>query len=553
MDPIRTSTSGDLAGTADAPGTAPAGRWKVLVVDSDDAVQSRAREGLASLVVDGRGVALFSARTIRSAEAAVREHPDLAVLMLDASGFAHDDVLGLVGEARRATSGLVRLVLWSDSPPRAAERAMIESFGADAGLAKVGLDVDGLHLGALRALRVHAELSSRESSRRAMARVMVATGGLFELKSSHRFFFNCLLQLNSLLETSHDSLLCVRGDEDIDTDTIIIRAGTGRFATLTDAPLDRLDDADLSAAVREALKRGKVQTDRLLAVSLYSRASVTAVAVIEVSRAFSALDMQMLEIFRTKASTVFSSFVLANDLNTIQRASVQALAHVAEYKDNGSPGHLQRVERLSTEVARELYRRGAFADDIDHVMIERIGLASMLHDVGMICVPDEIIRRPQPLSAEEHAIIRRHTETGGQILSRAASALRDRSLLSVAADIARTHHERFDGSGYPAALSGSDIPLSGRIVAVVDVFDALVTDRAYRKAMPTSKAAEWVREQAGRQFDPVVTDAFLAVIARILETDPEWPSVAGAEPKATGARFGGGFLASLEQRLRPRG
>jgi excisionase family DNA binding protein len=136
--------------------------------------------------------------------------------------------------------------------------------------------------------------------------------------------------------------------------------------------------------------------------------------------------------------------------------------------------------------------------------------ASRLHDIGKIAVPDAILQKPGPLTAQERAQAERHAEMGHRLLAGSGS-----EVLEVAATIAWTHHERFDGTGYPRALAGEDIPLAGRVAAVADVFDALTSDRVYRRAFAVADAQEMLESERGGQFDPAVVDAFLAAMDEI--------------------------------------
>jgi putative two-component system response regulator len=130
-----------------------------------------------------------------------------------------------------------------------------------------------------------------------------------------------------------------------------------------------------------------------------------------------------------------------------------------------------------------------------------------MHDVGKIAVPDAILFKPGPLTAEERATIELHAEAGYRILVGSGA-----ELLQMAATIARSHHEKFDGTGYPRGLAGEEIPLAGRIAAVADVYDALTSDRVYRPALPVHEALAIMREGRGKHFDPAVLDAFLEIV-----------------------------------------
>lgn len=183
------------------------------------------------------------------------------------------------------------------------------------------------------------------------------------------------------------------------------------------------------------------------------------------------------------------------ELNGARLEIVERLAAAAEYRDDETGEHAQRVGRTSSLVAKRL--------GLDRETVEVIRHAAPLHDVGKIGVPDQILLKPGRLTAAEFEVIKGHVEVGGRILSNSASPL-----LNTAAVIALTHHERWDGSGYLAGLAGEQIPVAGRIVAIADVFDALTHDRPYKEAWTLQEALSEIHEQSGRQFDPDVVEAF---------------------------------------------
>ena len=185
-------------------------------------------------------------------------------------------------------------------------------------------------------------------------------------------------------------------------------------------------------------------------------------------------------------------------LRRSQEEMARRLSAAAEHRDGTTGRHIERVSVYCELVARKL--------GLDDATCESLRLASPLHDVGKIGIPDEILLKPGVLTDEERTAIERHAEIGHDMLAGSGS-----ELLDLAATIALTHHERYDGRGYPRRLRGEAIPLEGRIVAVADVFDALTSDRVYRPAFEPSVAIGLMREGRGTQFDPAVLDAFLAL------------------------------------------
>ena len=187
---------------------------------------------------------------------------------------------------------------------------------------------------------------------------------------------------------------------------------------------------------------------------------------------------------------------------------LERLAMAAEFRDDQTGEHTKRVGMICALVAEALG-----LEERDARALER---AAPLHDVGKIGIPDRILLKPGPLTPAEFELMKRHTSIGAQLLSQSLSPT-----LQLAETIAATHHERWDGSGYGLRLSGDEIPLSGRILAIADVFDALTHDRPYKDAWDPERALEEIRSQRGRQFDPDVVDAFLSVEAKIDLSDTQ--------------------------------
>ncbi|HUO72108.1 MAG TPA: HD domain-containing phosphohydrolase [Solirubrobacteraceae bacterium] len=183
--------------------------------------------------------------------------------------------------------------------------------------------------------------------------------------------------------------------------------------------------------------------------------------------------------------------------------SLVVLATMAEYHDYATANHTQRVGQIASLIAQSL--------DMPDQFVTTIQDAALLHDVGKVGISDRILLKQGLLTPDERATMMRHVEIGARILGHARSPV-----LRAAAEIARTHHERWDGQGYLAGLTGEDIPLAGRITAVADVFDALIHERPYKAAWDMDHAVAEIQSQAGRQFDPRVVGAFTAIEPSVL-------------------------------------
>jgi response regulator RpfG family c-di-GMP phosphodiesterase len=186
------------------------------------------------------------------------------------------------------------------------------------------------------------------------------------------------------------------------------------------------------------------------------------------------------------------------------------LSRAAEYRDPETGMHIERVIRYSALIAKAI---GLSSEEAEHIQ-----QASPMHDVGKVGILDFILLKPGPLTPDEFSMMKEHSRLGFEILDGSLSPL-----VQLAAEIALSHHEKFDGSGYPRGLSGTAIPVAGRIVAIADVFDALTSSRPYRGPWPLEKAIDFLKEEKGRHFDPNYVEAFLSCLNKVLEIRSQFP------------------------------
>lgn len=203
------------------------------------------------------------------------------------------------------------------------------------------------------------------------------------------------------------------------------------------------------------------------------------------------------------------SLVRVDELRETRLQIVQRLGRAAEYKDNETGLHVIRMSHFSQLLALAAGCSPAWAEDLLN--------AAPMHDVGKIGIPDAVLRKPGPLDADEWATMRRHPEIGAEIIGEHPSGV-----LQLAREIALAHHEKWDGSGYPRGLAGEAIPLSARIVAIADVFDALTTRRPYKEPWPVQEAMNHIAAQAGKHFDPALVALFAPLLPQLLEVRARW-------------------------------
>ena len=192
-------------------------------------------------------------------------------------------------------------------------------------------------------------------------------------------------------------------------------------------------------------------------------------------------------------------------------ATILGLAKLAEYRDEGTGTHLERIREYARILTVQLAKSPKYRGLIDQQYIDDIYQSSILHDIGKVGTPDRLLLKPGELTEEEFEIIKRHTLMGGNALKAIESQIEGKSFLAMGKEIAYNHHEKWDGSGYPRGLKGEAIPLSARIIAVADVYDALTTKRFYKEAYSHTKARDMILQLKGQHFDPEIVNAFTAV------------------------------------------
>jgi putative two-component system response regulator len=199
------------------------------------------------------------------------------------------------------------------------------------------------------------------------------------------------------------------------------------------------------------------------------------------------------------------------ELQLTQAVMIESLATLAEYRDPETGGHIKRTQNYVKALARQLKNNPRFEAQLDDETIEMLYLSAPLHDIGKVGVRDHVLLKAEPLDEAEFAEMKAHTQFGHDALHITEQKLGESTFLHHAREIAYTHQEKWDGSGYPRGLAGEEIPLSGRLMALADVYDALISKRVYKPPFPHEKAVAIIKDGKGRHFDPDVVDAFLAL------------------------------------------
>ncbi len=208
---------------------------------------------------------------------------------------------------------------------------------------------------------------------------------------------------------------------------------------------------------------------------------------------------------------------IMNEVSRYHGEMIMGFATLVENKDGSTGGHVKRTTAYVELLANELRDRGYYKDILTNDYMKNMRLAAPMHDIGKIAVPDVVLQKPGKLTDEEFAIIKQHTVNGGKIVMETFGHLGDEEYAKMAYEVARFHHEKWNGRGYPEGMKEDEIPLCARIMAVADVFDAISEKRCYRDAMPMDKCFAIIKDGSGTDFDPVIADLFVEIRDKVEE------------------------------------
>ncbi|MBK6907649.1 MAG: DUF3369 domain-containing protein [Rhodocyclaceae bacterium] len=495
--------------------------WRVLIVDDEPDIHAVTRMALGKVKFKERSLELLSAYTGAEGYEILAREKDIALVLLDVVMETEDAGLILAHRIRSELDNqAVRIVLRTGQPGQAPEERVIVDYDINDYKAKTELTKQKLFTTVISSLRAYEGLVMIQRSRNGLQKILHGASNLYELKSLREFASGVLNQIGAILDVGANGVLCVANDVvQAQGAGLVVIAATGEYSALTkEATLS--PQHEWSTAISQALSEKRSLFHHPVDV-LYVHSSEGKEFVIVLTPPFplGELERDLLGVFCDRIAAAFDNLHMYELLEKAQEATVVALADLAESRDADTGGHVKRVCLLSDAIATRLFAGGKLLDEITPKFLTQIGLASMLHDVGKVATPDAVLLKPAGHTPEERAIMQQHALIGETVLSRASQLVGGTSYLTLGAQIAGCHHEQFDGNGYPRALKGKAIPLGARIVAVVDVFDALLHRRPYKEPWPLDSVIAFLQERRGTHFDPDVVDALIGFV----ETEkPDW-------------------------------
>lgn len=475
----------------------PKKRWKVIIVDDENDVHDVTRMALADFSFEGHRLEFVSAYSGEEAKDVLRANPDAAAVLLDVvmeTEHAGLDVARYIREELGNRS--IRIVLRTGQPGQAPEEKVITDYDINDYKEKTELTSRKLFTLMCSMLRGYRDIMAIEANKRGLEDVISASANIFELKSLEQFADGVLGQMSSLLYAEDSAVMCRKaGLAALRKGGMYqILAGTGEYSGGGGESHTLPEDDPVAAKLRMANRaRRNLYADGEFVGYFRTATDRENFLYLSGIKELSDLDQSMIEIFARNVAIAFENVELHQEIEETQREIVYLLGEAVETRSQETGNHVKRVAEISKVLG---LASGMSAEDV-----EILRLASPLHDLGKIGIPDSILNKPGKLTPDEWVIMKTHTSLGQNMLAGS-----NRRVLQVASVIAGEHHERWDGAGYPRGLRGEEASIQGRITAVADVFDALCNDRCYKKAWPMPKVMDYMLDQRSSQFDPDLID-----------------------------------------------
>ncbi|MBL7003019.1 MAG: DUF3369 domain-containing protein [Gammaproteobacteria bacterium] len=482
--------------------------WKVMIVDDEKSIHDVTKLALKKFEFEGRKVTFIHAYSGAEANQLIADNPDTALILLDVVMEEDDSGLSTARYIRdELKNKFVRIILRTGQPGSAPEETIIRDYDINDYKDKTELTVQKLKTVLYSSFRSYRDLLALERNRVGLCQVVEATSALFKSYKIDQFVSGLLYQLSSevgantssLIASEDHSVLLAGCDIDgVGTELCpIIVNGTGRFLEAKGKKIDDVLRGNDLKIIKQSIAEKRCVFEENNAVFYFAnKLGSFGVVFLPGCSSLSESDLNLVELFATNISIAYDNVSLYQEIEDTQKEVIYALGTIAEFRSKETSLHVNRVSKYSELLALKL--------GLSEEKASLISSASPMHDIGKVAIPDSILQKPGKLTEAEFELMKTHSQVGYDMLKGST-----RPILQAAATIAHQHQEKFDGSGYPQGLKGEEIHIFGRITAVSDVFDALGSDRCYKKAWSMDKIVAFFNEQKGKHFDPVIAQIFL--------------------------------------------
>ncbi len=490
--------------TNEAPRLAP---WKIAIIDDESGVHDVTRLTLKRFSFEKRNVEFLSAYSAEEGLALFTSTPDIALAFVDVVMETDDAGLRLIEKIRNELQNhSTRLILRTGQPGQAPEEEVIRNYDINDYKAKTELSSMKLKSCVYTAIRSYRDIQTIEQGKRGMEEVLKSSSSILESQTLAQFGSAALKQTLALLNVNNSVLYLSTQQTDLYGDTkMVVLGASGDLVGLCEPGISSKIPKDIEEEIKRVLdSKTHYQTkDRFIGYYPSGKESHN-ILYVQLNEPLNALQHKTLEMFASNVSVIFQNLTQKEDIQQTQKELIMVLSDAIEMRSKETGGHVKRVILMAELISQRLGMSEEF--------IETIRYAAALHDVGKISIPESILHKPDKLDANEWETMKTHAQKGYELLAGS-----NRIVAKMGAVIAKTHHERWDGNGYPDGLAGDAIPIEGRIVAIIDVVDALLSKRCYKPAWTAEEVKRYVAENAGLQFDPVIANTVIEHFNDILD------------------------------------
>jgi response regulator RpfG family c-di-GMP phosphodiesterase len=491
--------------------------WNILIVDDDEQVHLITRQVLKRFTFENRPMEFFSAFSADQAKDFLeRCDKKIALILLDVVMEENDSGLKLARVIRQEMKNhYTRIILRTGQPGAAPEYDILKEYDIDAYKNKTELRKADLESAFYTALRSYRDLVALQSQRNYIEQVVSSINKINSAVDLSEFASSILTQISHLVGGENSELLldpqeAYAVSRSPSKTKVLALSGEGEFTLDLEHSLDQL-----RKEVRDAIDIGFNAHREMYIHPYYVHYLLTQrkneiILTFRSNKDLSSDDQKLLKLFSANISLTYENLILNEEIMETQNLLIRILGGAMESRSRETGSHVKRVGEISATLAEFC------GTDMDYV--QRIRVASPLHDVGKVSTPDSILNKADSLNKEEWEVMKRHTLEGYEILKETKNPIID-----MASKIALEHHEHWDGQGYPNGKSAHNISMEGRIVALADVYDALRSERIYKKAWSNQEAIKYIEENRGKHFDPQLVDLFLLNIERFLNIYREYP------------------------------
>ena len=486
--------------------------YKIMIADDDLEVHTVTKMMLQSFEFEGKGLEFIDVYTGKDTMSALELHTDTAVLFLDVVMEDIHSGLDVVNYLRQdLRNSLTRIILRTGQPGEAPEDRIIRDYDINDYRLKTDLTVSRLNTSLYTALRNYRDLCKIEKNKQGLEKIVRASAKLFRHNTMSDFFSTILQQLSTFYQEDVN-ILYLREDEITSHGFVTINqsdgpsivAATGRYEQYSGQSIKEIPELkEIYKWMRNNNSFQEInQLENGIIIKKISKNSLNNYIFIEGNT--NVYDMDLINLFMTNYAIALDNFILNTMVADTQREIIITFGEVIEKHFDDTNAHILRISNMIYEFS--------LINGFSYQESELLKVASTMHDIGKIAIPDAILKKPGKLTPEEFEIVKEHPVVGYQILSKS-----NLNILKLAAEIALYHHEKFDGSGYPEGLKGKSIPLSARMLSIIDVFDAITHRRIYKSADSVESALDYLRANRGIHFDPALVDLFLHHYEKIIQ------------------------------------